>query len=117
MLTLVDPGPGPMEDRKWPLLLWLSGGEGSAPKKLRHEQEDVEAGFDDDGELVGLVITPRSQCRFRKMGRSEKAQKRWVLILALERVRFSRRTFLRNHKNLGDKSTHTHTHTQRKGRK
>ena len=31
--------------------------------------------------------TPRSQCRLRKMGTSENAQNRWVLILALPTVR------------------------------
>lgn len=61
------------------LPLRLSGGDGSDTRRFWHVHEDD--GNEDD---VGSGTTPRSQCRFRKMGMSEKAQKRCVLILALE---------------------------------
>jgi hypothetical protein len=38
------------------------------------------------GALLGLAAV-RSQCLFMKMGMSEKARKRWVLICALNQVR------------------------------
>lgn len=98
------------------LLLWWSDGEwlkgsesceagdepGIGPKKLLQLQGTCSGWSDDEGvdaEAVGLsalevvdieveflMAMPRSQCFLRKMGMSEKAQKRCVLILALGMV-------------------------------
>lgn len=77
------PVPASPDDTEW-VLLWLAGGDGSVAddegmdaRRLWQLQSD-----DADGSLTG----DRSQCFFWKMGMSEKAQNRWVLIRELDSV-------------------------------
>jgi hypothetical protein len=52
--------------------------EGTDPRRLRQLQSDGAAVVD------GSLTRFKSQCFFWKIGMSEKAQKRWVLIRELE---------------------------------
>jgi hypothetical protein len=63
------------------------GGLGVAEMEPRRERQ-AQLSFSLSLAVFSMLdlATPRSQCLLRKIGMSEKAQKRWVLILALEKV-------------------------------